>query len=132
MSVHTCFESLDPRHAGYCACGKRMEETPRPRRRDIDLEREITQQAAKGYVDPERIIALSEYRAEALSGEYVDDPMLIQPGRDRLKDGREEALDARNHLVWWLCENIGDERGPRILRALTYFMLAFQELENED
>lgn len=126
-------ESVNPRQQGWCVkCSKPMPETLKARQRDLDLEREITRHAARGYANPERIIEIAEFRASSASGEYVTDPMLLAPGKDWVHEAREELVDARNYLTWWLCENVGNELAESRLRALRCVLLAFQELEDED
>jgi hypothetical protein len=119
-------EGNDPRHAGFCIrCGLKIDYgTPR----NLDLERELTHEAARGAVDPTRLIEHSEARASSLSGEYVPDPMLIAPGRDRLRDVREELSDSRNHLCWWLQAHVGDDRQDDALICLRFICLAYDRL----
>jgi len=98
------------------------------------LERAATEEAARGACDPTQLIGHAEVRALKLSGEYVPDFMLIRPGRDRLLDAREEAADARNHLVFWLQENndFEDERRDDVMIALRFFALAYDRLTQEE
>jgi hypothetical protein len=104
-------------------------------RRILEFERAATYNAANGYCDPERLIVHAETRAHHLSGEYVNDPMDILPGRDRLRDVREELADGRNHLVWWLQErqqnDPDDDRIDLALEALGYIALAYDRLSEE-
>lgn len=100
------------------------------RQRNLAFERDITHHAARGLVDPNPLIAFAEARARGLSGEYVPDPMLIAPGRDRARDVREEIADARNHLVWWLEENLEHPTAPRKLRVLQLLCVAYTELQD--
>jgi hypothetical protein len=101
--------------------------------RSLEFERGVTQQAAKGYVDPSNLIRHAESRAERLSGEYVADHMHVAPGRDRRRDVREELADARNHLLWDSQAHLEDEeRATSNLRALTLICMAYKELEEED
>lgn len=94
----------------------------------LEVEREATEEAARGVADPTALIQHSETRAKVLSGEYVDDPMLIKPGKDRPREVREELSDARNHLVFHFQEHPEDERNHRYLLALRYIALAYQEM----
>lgn len=98
------------------------------RPRNMEYEREATREAARGVVDPTPLIEFSEVRACRLSGEYVTDPMLVAQGRDRRRDAREELSDCRNHLVWWLEENHGDDRAHDAFLALRHVALAYDLL----
>ena len=101
--------------------------------RSLEFERGVTQQAAKGVVDPSRLIEHAEIRARTLSGEYVCDPMHIAVGRDRRRDVREELADARNHLLWDMQAHLEDEdRSERSLLALRHIAYAYTLLEEED
>lgn len=131
MIQHAFFPSNNPRLAGRCACGHPEGEHPGPavRRRSIESEREITREAARGVVDPEPLIAFSEVRSGGiLSGEYVRDPLLVQLGRDRLRDFKEELSDARNHAVWLIQEQAGQERAHSVFQALRHVLLAYDLL----
>lgn len=108
---------------------------PTSLRRDLEREREITREAARGVADPDRLIQHAEARAIRLSGEYVGDPMLIAPGRDRLKDVREELADARNHIVFWFATHPhawGSEQEHDLLIVLRHVALAYGVLERLD
>lgn len=107
-------------------CGKPL--PPTTRRRNVAFEREVTEHAAHGAVDPKVLIRRSERRAASLSGEYVKDSMDVALGRDRLLDTREELEDARNHLVWWLEENPEHEKTHDALIALRFFALGYDRL----
>ena len=101
--------------------------------RSLEFERGVTHQAAKGVVDPSRLIEHAENRARVLSGEYVRDPMHIAPGKDRLREAREEAADMRNHLIWAMQERIEDEDFAHRARfALRHICLAYDLLTEED
>ena len=124
-----CEPSVNPRLKGRCVrCGSRIVSAT-PTRRNLELEREITEEAGRGACSVTRLVEHAEVRALRLSGDYVDDPMLIRPGRDRLLDAREEAADARNHLVFWMQEHLGDERSQDALIALRFFALAYDWLD---
>jgi len=101
------------------------------RPRNINYEREATREAARGVCDPSPLIEFSEARASCLSGEYVTDPMLVAQGRDRVRDAKEELSDCRNHLVWWLEENHGDEKAHDAFFALRHILLAYDLLCRE-
>jgi hypothetical protein len=64
----------------------------------------------------------------ALSGEYVSDPMLIQPGRDLIQEALSELVDTRNYLVFWLQEHPGDVRQDDVMIALRFAALAYERL----
>lgn len=98
--------------------------TDRPTRpRNVELERVLTNEAARGHADPERLILHAETRAMRLHGEYTSDPMLVDTTRNRPCEVREEIADARNHVIWWIEDNLGDEEiaraGMECLRDLT-------------
>lgn len=131
LEGHLCEPSDNPRHPQTCRkCGKPILDTT-TWRRDIDLEREITYEAAKGVVDPEALILFAEARTRTLSGEYVNDPMLVLADRDRLRDAREEVADLRNHLVWWLQSNVDSEKAADAFAALRHTTLIY-DLLSED
>lgn len=97
------------------------------RRRSTDMERAITEHAARGACDPEGLIVLAESRADR-RGAYrgVD--------RDWLREAREELADMRNYLCWWLeerIENDGEDRA-RVIDALRLCALAFAALTEVD
>lgn len=100
------------------------------RRRNLTVEREITQTACEGHngVDPEPLIAYSEVRAAVLSGGYVNHPLEVLTGRDRSRDVREELADARNHLVWHIEDYPGHPDRPRWMTALRLICEAYAEL----
>ena len=127
--------SGNPRMAEHalCACGRtEAQHTTAPatmtRQRDIESERDLTRHAAAGVADPADLIEQAEFRAATLSGEYVLEPGLVALGRDRLHDAREELLDCRNHLVWWLQDDVESEHRQRVCAALREVVLAFELL----
>lgn len=76
------------------------------RRRNLQLERDITEHAARiAGVSADELMQHAEGRAWRLSGEYVHDPMLVRIDVDQPRETREELADARNRLVWWLEDN---------------------------
>lgn len=104
------------------------------RRRSLDFERGFTELAAKGVANHEPIRIHAESRALRLSGEYVPDPMLVQTGRNRLRDVREELADARNHLCWLAEERqaAGDDDGAHAAaQALRHVILAYDVLRED-
>lgn len=127
MVGHECVSYPDEKRKGFCVrCGRAI--VPVGQRRDLTFEREATESAARGACFVEPLIAHAEIRAGGhLSSEYVSDPGLIRPGRDRLLDAKEEFADARNHLVFWLQEHIEDDRA-HVLTALRYTALAYDSL----
>lgn len=102
------------------------------RRRNIDFERDVTHLCAKGVCDPSELIEHAESRAQRLSGEYVSDPMLVTMTRDRPFEAREELVDSRNHLVWWLEDHLDDPTVGRKQDALRLIILAYQLLGDEE
>lgn len=109
-------------------------------RRDLEFEREITRQAAKGLVDPERLIVHSETRCIELSGEYTPDPMQMAPDRDFLRDALEECADLKSYLVFWLQTHVNDrgqdgdvdERRRNVFLALRHTTLLYDLLSEND
>ena len=101
--------------------------------RSLEFERGVTEQAARGAVDPSRLIAHAENRAGgALAGAYVRDPRLVAVGRDRRREVREELADARNHLLWDSQTHLEDEqRCHENLIALRFIALAYDRLMEE-
>ena len=99
------------------------------RLRNVEFEREITRFAVKGLnVDPEPLITFAEARIATHHAEYVADPRLVSTAGDRIRDAREEAADLRNYLVWWLEENLEDERRSDREKALRHVCLLFDLL----
>ena len=127
-----CIQSNDPRKSSCCRCGSKIASTdsarPATRPRDLERERLITREASSPYVDPTAFIYYAEKRSQTLSDEYVDDPMFVRTDRDRLEDVREELLDARNHLVWWLEDHTDDYRVADALDALRGIVAIYQTL----
>ena len=110
-----------------------MATTTEPLYRSLEYEKGATEQACKGVVDPSALIEHARWRAQTLSGEYVRDPMLIAPGRNRRHDGREELTDCLNHLLWDSQEHIEDEeRVHRNMQAIRHVALAYECLKEED
>ncbi len=129
--AHTYHESANPRCAGKCACGHGPEDHPQPtsRLRDLEYEREITHEAARGVVDPSALIEFAETRAGgSLSGEYVSNAQLVTLTRDRIRETQEELADARNHVVWWLEANPGHAKSHDVFLALRHVTLAYDLL----
>ncbi|MGH2866199.1 MAG: hypothetical protein ACRDNK_01340 [Solirubrobacteraceae bacterium] len=101
------------------------------RERNLLTEQDITRHAAQGVADPSGLIRHAEARARSLSGEYVHRPELVQQGRDRILDAKEELADCRNHLVWWLEDHMEESRERRhALVALRHIVLAYSLLED--
>lgn len=91
--------SPNPRSKGSCVvCGRII---PKMRPRNLELERELTRQAATagggtGPVPDLGLTALAERRA--LAGG-------VRPHLNDVQETKEEYADARNYLVWG-CERI--------------------------
>jgi hypothetical protein len=96
--------------------------------RNLDLERDITEYACRGAVDPAPLIQHSEVRAARLSGEYVQNPQHILPGRNRRRDVREELADVRNHLVFLLQEEPEAEDRQDLLIVLRLAAIAYDRI----
>lgn len=96
VSGSGCQEGTDPRRAGTCVrCGRAIPQ-PESRERDVQLERDITLQAAKvAGVDPWPLIRFSESR-------IADGP--IDLPRDWDREFLEEMSDARNYSCWAIAE----------------------------
>ena len=129
--AHEFWPSNNPRLNGKCACGHAREEHPQPTadtcRRNIDFEREITREAARGVVDPTPLIEFSEARCNRLSGEYVSDPSRRRANID-LRESREEAADLRWYLACWLEDNPEHEKRQDIFLALRHLTLLYDLL----
>lgn len=137
IADHLFGQSSNPRNTGCIKCGRvsdlHPEQEQTTRRRVLESEREITREAGRGIVDSSALIEFSETRAGgALSNSYVDDPGLVNLGRDRLRDTREELSDARNHVVWHIQENPGTEKSHDALEALRHILLAYDLLIRDD
>ena len=118
-------EGADPRKAGCCVrCGRPIAREE-PVYRNLTFERDLTEHACHGYVDPDRLIEHAELRARTLSGEYVRDPMLIMPGRNRPLDAREELVDCRNHVVFEAQLNPENPRLPNLLVAMRLAVMGY-------
>lgn len=129
MGVHQCRQSEDPRHADRCACGKPI---AKPRRRNLEFERDITQHAARGVADPAALIQHAEVRAGgALARQYVSDPMTIAVDRDHIREAREELPDARNRIVWWLEDHLEDDSASKKIEALRLICVAYELLKED-
>ena len=102
---------------------------PEPIRRNLDLEREIVREASRGVVDSTHLIEHAQRRSVQLSDEYVSNPLDIAPGKDRLREAREEALDGVNHCLFWLQEqDYEDEHRDDVMVSLRFFALAYDRL----
>jgi hypothetical protein len=97
--------------------------------RDLEYERQVTYDAARGAVDPSALIEFAETRAGgSLSGEYVSNAQLVTLTRDRVRETQEELADARNHVVWWLESNPGDPKSQDVFLALRHITYAYDLL----
>jgi hypothetical protein len=119
-----------PNNRGTCVrCGRQLS-GPRPR--NIDLERNLTDQAGTAAgLDPlsaESLSALADHRAL---------PGGVLPGRDLVQEVREELADARNYLCWTIEENhagylsgdpLASERVAKAMDALSHVVAAWQAL----
>lgn len=131
---HAYMESSNPRMAGLCACNRPECEHPQPttRLRDLEDERELTYEAARGAVDPAPLIEFAETRAGgSLSGEYVPTANLVTLTRDRVRETQEELADARNHIVWWLQASPGHPKAQDVFLALRHITYAYDLLIRE-
>lgn len=129
----SCVESVNPRYEGRCfRCGHHMPPKPEPVRRNLDLEHEMIQEACRGLVDPSDLIEHAEFRSVTLSAEYVDDPLEIQPGRNRVRDAREELEDCVNHLVFHRQEEAWEsEWAQNVMVALGLVAQAYELLKED-
>ena len=131
-----CAEGTDPRFDGHCfRCAQPIAATPQPVtilppiRRNLDLEREIVREASRGVVDSTHLIEHAQRRSVQFSDEYVSNPLDIAPGKDRLREAREEALDGVNHCLFWLQEqDYEDDRRDDVMVSLRFFALAYDRL----
>lgn len=102
-------------------------------RRSLEFERGVTEQAARGAVDPSRLIQHAEQRIQLHSGGYTRDPMRVAPGRDLLRDAREELADARNYVLWAMQERLEDEDlCHELLIGLRFIALAYDRFARDD
>lgn len=105
-----------------------------PRRRNLNDERRMLRNVARRALTTwdavERLLEHAEHRSLNLHGEYVPDPMLIAPSRDRPLDVREELADAVNHGRWWLQENRDHPRAGRRRFALALIARAYELWED--
>lgn len=124
--------SLNPRNNGCMRCGKSKEAhstIAHVRRRSLDVEREITREAGRGYIDPTAIITHAETRASRLHAEHVTNPMLVAADRDWLQEAKEELADTRNYLAWWIEENPDDDlRRQHTFASLRHVLMAYDLL----
>lgn len=119
--------SPNPRISECVKCGRPM---PQMRDRDLSLERELTQLAAKaaGLLDAGGI---DDYaNARALPGG-------VRPGLDFEREMREELADARNYACWaveplWAAHQAGDpdasKQVAKTLQALSAVVKAWHAL----
>jgi hypothetical protein len=101
------------------------------RLRNLDHEREFIEHAARGVVNPDRLIEFCQMRAGTLSGEYVPDPMLVRLDVDQPLEVREEIADGINRLVWWLEDHLAVEGlRDRRMAALRHLVMAYDLIVN--
>ena len=104
-----------------------------PLYRSLEFERGVTQQAARGAVDPSRLISHAEQRINAASASYTRDPMQVAPGRDLMRDVREELADARNYALWAMQQNLEDEDFcHEALIGLRFIALAYERFSRDE
>lgn len=100
-------------------------EEPATRYRDLQGERDLIEHAARGVVDPDRLIDHARCRSMSLSGEYVPHPMLVRTDVDAPRDVREELADAINRIVWWLQDHPDHPHAPRRLQSLKALVVEY-------
>ena len=129
--AHAYLESTNPREAGRCACGRGPGDHPQPNTevRDLERERELTYEAARGAVDPTALIEFAETRAGGDHGYGA--PHMLRAGIDWKREARPEAADLRNYLVWWLLKNPGDPKAHDMFLALRHVTLLYDLLIRE-
>lgn len=111
----------DPRFANTCRkCGRII-----ARRRNVDLENELTEAAARGVVDPEPFIRHAYARSVTLSGEYVTDAGLVRTDQRRIPHMKEEATDFRNHGVWWQQDHPEHPDWQKVQQAQRHVAIAY-------
>jgi hypothetical protein len=96
--------------------------------RSLDLEDTIVREACRGFVDPDRLIAHAQGRAQRLSGEYVENWRHIRPGLDRPREAMEEPVDAVNHLAFHIQEHPEDPANPEYLLAIQDLARAYERI----
>lgn len=129
--------SANPLRKHLCErCAKPLPSPPAPVTivRDVYRERAWTMEACRGVTDPSHLIELSERRAaSSLSSPYVSDPMTLRAGMDRPREAREEALDLRNHVVFWMQERgLSPEDEHDALIVLRHVAIAYDVLRRLD
>lgn len=97
---------------------------PATRERNPELERELVGFACRGVCDPEPLLDHMQGRSGFSS--------TVRLGPDWLLEGREEAADFSNYLVWWLEANPEHPEFERKLRALTLVAEAHSLCLEED
>jgi hypothetical protein len=87
-------------------CGRAV---PRNRPRNLDLERQLTSDAAMhaGYMIDEGGRTVGDDGSLSAWAEHRAWPGGVRPHMDEVQEVREELADARNYLVWG-CERIHD------------------------
>lgn len=92
---HVCRESMDPRHAGHCACGRAMATSPSPR--TVDYEDAFLNEAAKvaaqrfGIATDGFVLAVK--RRLELGQERYGDRFFSLSQEQRAQENLEEAWD---------------------------------------
>lgn len=98
--------------------------------RDLDLERGLLMEAGRGVVDATELANLAQARAHKLGHSYVDDPMTINVGLQRMREATEEVADCCNHvLFWWQTEDLCDEEQRELLMVLRHLTIVYDILK---
>jgi hypothetical protein len=118
--------AANPRITHCVRCGRSEAAHVPVRRRNLEFERQLTAEAARGWCEPSALVEFAEARAAA--GREYGDPGCVRLDRDMLREARAELADARNYLCWWLETHVGDEGAARVLEALRWVALAFDRL----
>lgn len=112
-------------------CHRDLTPTPSPRRNPI-LERQVVEHACRGVLHEPGVLEHAQTRSNALCGQYVSDPMEIKPDLNRDLEGREEAADGVNHVLFQLQSHLDAPGDDHRLNAIRYFALAWEELRKAE
>lgn len=129
--AHKCRQSHDPRNAGHCACGRKLERLER----DPEWERDLLRHVATGLnADVGALILFARKRAEIGERNYGE--AFPAPNRDLMLEAKEELGDGTNYIMWKLdrirrgLDEAEEWRVPGLQIALRHVALAFEEIRS--
>lgn len=133
IAAAPCREHPNPRYKDGCCwhCHRDLSLSRTPRR-NLILEEQVVRHACRGVLHDPGVLEHSQTRAKALSGQYVSDPMEIRPDLNRDLEGREEAADGVNHVLFQLQCHLDCPGDEHRLMAIRYFALAWDELKKAE